>query len=203
MIRADRQPRRRLTPEERREAILAAAAVAFAADPFDRVALGAIAERAGASEALVHKYFSSKAGLYTDLVRRGTGEVGEGQAAAVAALPPGAPAREQVKACTAAYLDHVRANPVGPTAVHIVPPSEPEAAGEVRRLGRRRDVARLRGFLLPTGWERHAFALEGFYGFLDAGCVRWVDRGCPEALRWPLADAALGALEGALGDWGR
>ena len=35
-----------------------------------------------------------------------------------------------------------------------------------------------------------------------AACQAWVDAGCPERDRHPLTEAALGALEGALGDWG-
>ena len=50
-------------------------------------------------------------------------------------------------------------------------------------------------------WPRHAYALAGYFGFVDAATLRWLGAGCPEAERYPLVDAALGALQGALGDW--
>ena len=31
--------------------------------------------------------------------------------------------------------------------------------------------------------------------------LHWGNKGCPEEDQWALIDAALGALEGALGDW--
>ena len=64
-------------------------------------------------------------------------------------------------------------------------------------------MARIRAFLLPGQGERQAFAIDGYFGFLDAACGRWVDHGCPEDERWPVIETALGALQGALGDWGR
>ena len=48
---------------------------------------------------------------------------------------------------------------------------------------------------------RHRYALWGYLGFIDAACLHWVERGCPDEERWGLVDAALGALEGGLGDW--
>src|SRR5665648_1078179 len=55
--------------------------------------------------------------------------------------------------------------------------------------------------LARTTAARHEFALWGFFGFLDAACLCWVERGCPDDERVALVDAGLGALEGALGDW--
>ena len=49
--------------------------------------------------------------------------------------------------------------------------------------------------------HRDDFALWGYLGFLDDACLRWVHAGCPDDQRHSLVDAALGCLEGALGDW--
>ena len=49
--------------------------------------------------------------------------------------------------------------------------------------------------------HRDDFALWGYLGFLDDACLRWVRAGCPAEQRHSLVDAALGCLEGALGDW--
>ena len=48
--------------------------------------------------------------------------------------------------------------------------------------------------------HRDNFALWGYLGFLDDACLRWVHADCPDDQRHSLIDAALGCLEGALGD---
>ena len=62
-------------------------------------------------------------------------------------------------------------------------------------------VERLGRLLGPGEQARHRYALWGYLGFIDAACLHWVERGCPDEERWGLIDAALGALEGGLGDW--
>ena len=203
MSRTDRQPRQRLAPEERRDAIAAAAATAFAAHPYDEVALATIAAAAGASEALVYRYFDGKADLYATVVRLTIDRLVARQAEALAALPAGVPARDKVRASILVHLDHVREQPTAWAAHLLALGAEPEPAARIRRDARRDDVDRLRGLLLPDQGARHEYALWGFFGFLDAACLHWVATGCPEDDQWPLIDAALGALEGALGDWGR
>ena len=84
---------------------------------------------------------------------------------------------------------------------HRQPGGEPASAAPIREAARRAYVDRLRSLLAPSEQARHEYALWGYYGFLDAVCLRWVDRGCPADDRWSVIDAALGALEGALGDW--
>ncbi len=62
--RTDRQPRQRLDPDARRAAILSAAAEVFGAAPYAEVKIAAVAARAGASEALLYRYFAGKEELY-------------------------------------------------------------------------------------------------------------------------------------------
>ncbi|MEO8903548.1 MAG: TetR family transcriptional regulator [Polyangiaceae bacterium] len=56
---------------EVREAILKAAAEAFAAGGFERAALGDIVERAGTSIGNLYKYFANKDELFTEFIPRG------------------------------------------------------------------------------------------------------------------------------------
>ncbi|MEO6600837.1 MAG: helix-turn-helix domain-containing protein [Polyangiaceae bacterium] len=56
---------------EVREAILKAAAEAFAAGGFERAALGDIVERAGTSVGNLYKYFANKDELFTEFIPRG------------------------------------------------------------------------------------------------------------------------------------
>lgn len=201
MTRQDLRPRRRLDPDARRSAILDAATAAFAARPYDQVSVAALATDAGASEALVYRYFSGKAELHGEVVRAAVEDLDRRRAAAEAALPPGAPARERVRARLLAVLDHLAERPAGPASAWT--PVAVEPAAGLHRAARERDVEVLRALLLPDQGERHEYALVGFAGFTDDACRRWVARGCPQDERGPLVEAALGALEGALGDWGR
>ncbi|MBB2921803.1 TetR/AcrR family transcriptional regulator [Cellulomonas cellasea] len=202
MPRTDRVPRRRLDPDARREAILTAAAEAFAREPYAEVTLASVARLAGASEALLYRYFAGKEQLYTAVVGLAVEELLAAQAAALDGLPAGAPVRERVLAVTCVQLDHVADHP-GAWALPLSgAASEPAATAELRLRAREDHVERLRGLLTPSGAARHEYALWGFFGFLDAVCLRWVRDGCPEHDRQPLLDAAVGALEGALGDWG-
>jgi AcrR family transcriptional regulator len=201
--RTDRQPRQRLAPEERREAIVSAAAAAFAAHPYDQVAIATIAAEAGASEGLIYRYFDGKADLYAKVVQLAIDRLLARQAESLAALPAGVSARDRVRTSLVVYLDHILERPTGWAAPLLAISAEPEPAARIRQKARRDDVDRLRGLLLPHQRARQEYALWGFYGFLDAACLHWVATGCPEDDRWPLIDAALGSLEGALGDWGR
>lgn len=200
MVRTDRSPRRRLDPTERRQRILAAATDAFAASPYDEVSVAAVAAQAEASEPLVYRYFTGKADLYAQIVALAIADLLARQSAALDALPDGVPVRDRVRTTTLVYLDHVAAHPRG-WASPLYRGSEPEQAATIRREARRDYVERLRALLAPATSPRHEFALWGFFGFLDAACLCWVERGCPVDERDSLVDAGLGALEGALGDW--
>lgn len=201
VARTDRNPRQRLDPEERREAILGAAAHAFAAAPYDEVSIAAVAAGAGASEALVYRYFAGKPELYAQVLRRALADLLARQAAALAELPEGVPVRDRLRATTLVYLDHVAAHPTGWASPLQRGGLEPDVAARIRRDARADYVERLRGLLAPSRTARHEYALWGYFGFLDAACLHWVDQGCPADDRWSLLDASLGALEGALGDW--
>lgn len=201
--RTDRTPRTRLDPDARREAILAAASRAFSEAPYADVSLAVIAREVGVSEALLHKYFDGKAGLYTEVVRGAIDTLWARQEAAHAALPEGTSARDRVRASVLEYLDHVASHPRGWAAPFLMARNDPEATVAIRREARAKYVDALAQLLQPDPTPRRTYALWGYFGFLDAACLAWVDRGCPDTERHALVDAALGALEGAIGDWGR
>lgn len=194
--------RQRLSAEARRESILAAARAAFARAPYEEVSIAAIATEAGASEPLVHRYFDGKPDLFARTLRLALDDLAAAQDAALDALPAGTATRERVARALAVYLDHVAVAPTVWAAPFLLAAHEPAQARAVRAAARDRYVARLGELVGVPGWRRHDYALHGFLGFLDAACLAWVERGCPDDDRWPLLDAALGALEGALGDWG-
>ena len=201
MARTDRQPRTRLDPDSRRAAIVEAAAAAFAAHSYAEVTISSIARRAGASDALLYRYFASKDVLYTEIVQLAIDELLGQQAAALEALDTGVSVRDRVREATRVYLDHISTHPAAWAMPLRNPGTEPSTAATVRLNARRDYVQRLASMLAPSSQLRHEYALWGYFGFLDAACLHWVERDCLEDDRDPLIDAVLGALEGALGDW--
>lgn len=196
---APQTQRRRLDSDARRAAIVDAARAAWAGATYAEVSAAQIATHAGASTALVFHYFGSKAGLYAAVVEAELGELSAAQDAALAALPPGVPVRDRVRAALEAYLTHVEARAAqGVPAASV---QEPTEALAVRTAAREASLERLRGLLGVGHWARHHHALVGFLGFVDGAAAAWAASGCPDAERHPLMDACLGALEGALGDW--
>lgn len=201
MPRVDRAPRQRLDADSRRDGILAAARDLYAVHPYSEVSTQQVADVAGASAALVFHYFGSKAGLYTAVVSTAIAELAATQLAAEASLPPHTPSRVRVRASLDIYLDHIAAHPAT-WAWPLRGGVEPAQTQVVRRRARAGHVQALSDLLGVGSWTRHHFALWGYFGFLDEACLAWVERGCPTDDRVHLMEASLGALEGALGDWG-
>lgn len=193
---------RRLDPATRRAAILASARVAFATRSYAQVSLAAVGRDAGVSEALVHKYFDGKAGLFAELTQEAVDGLLDAQAAAQAALPPNSSRRDRVRTSLLVHLDHVASHPVGWSAPLMGSADDPEAARAIRQAANQRHVTLLQELLGGRDDLRSRYAIHGYLGHVQASCLAWSQRGCPDEERWPLVEAALGALEGALGDWG-
>ena len=190
-----------MDPAERRELILSAARRAFASRPYEEVSLVEVAAEAQASEALVHKYFAGKAGLYAEVLRLAADELAERTRRADDALPEGSSARDRVRASVLTYLDFIAERSPGWMAYQILAGHEPGEAAQVRQAAREAAVAALSDVVGGGRGHRDDFAFWGYLGFLDDACLRWVRAGCPDDQRHSLIDAALGCLEGALGDW--
>ena len=199
--RTDKRPRLRMDPAKRRELILSAASRAFASRPYEEVSLAEIAEEAQASEALVHKYFVGKAGIYAQVLQGAVDELAERTRQADAALPEGSSARDRVRASVLTYLDFIAERSPGWIAYQILAGHEPGEAARVRQEAREAAVKALAEVVGGSRGHRDDFAFWGYLGFLDDACLRWVRAGCPNDQRHSLVDAALGCLEGALGDW--
>src|SRR4051812_48808919 len=63
------EPRRRLSPDDRRNELLALGAEVFGQRPYDEVRIDEIAERAGVSRALMYHYFPDKRTFFAAVVR--------------------------------------------------------------------------------------------------------------------------------------
>lgn len=198
----DRRSRQRLNPQTRTEAILAAATTAFAGSSYDQVSVSAVAAEAGASDALVYKYFENKAGLYTAVVRAQLERLAARLGDAASALAPNTSSRDRVRVSIEAVLDHVTDSPAVWASPFFVGSYEPEAVQNLRLDYRQEFAAGMVAHLKNPGHRRSQLAMTGFLGFLGAVAQQWAQDGCPADDRHPLVEAALGALQGALGDWG-
>lgn len=190
--------RRRLSPEKRREALLDAARQEFAHSTYDDASVAAIAARAGASEALVYRYFDTKAALYARVVEDAIESLARRQDAALAALPADADGAARLAATTAAYLDHIATHPVGWSAPQRRAGSEPAEALAVRAAATAHYADRLAADVGESDSAAKRFAVAGYFGFLESACLAWVDAGCPDGERTALVGAAVGAFAGAL-----
>lgn len=196
--RTDRRPRQRLDAEARRTAILRAAGAAFSTQPYDKVSVAQVAEAAGASEALVHRYFAGKSGLYLAVIRAGLTKLLDRQRDANLALGPSATQREHLESTLRLYLDAVSDWSVGWLTPLHAPGAEPAAATVLRRESREHYVRLLRELLNLPDDPHLDYALHGYLGFLDEACVRWALRNHPPQDRPALIAQAIAALSGAL-----
>lgn len=187
--------RRRLPVEQRRTQILDAAGAMFAEYGYNAVSTHAVAQECGVSEGLLFHHFPSKAEIYAAVVARRFDRLDEEMERAAAQLPQNSPKRDTVRALLVTYLDHITADPLSWAAVtRGDTPAEAQFVGIERRDG-------VVDKLLALVGDR-PIAVSGFLGFVQAVCLDWVDAGCPDESRELIIAAALGALEGALGDWG-
>jgi len=107
-----RPGRRRLAPDDRRQALIHSALKLFNTQPYDEVSVDDIATEAGMSRALVYHYYGGKAGVFVSALQ----QMGDDVVAAVAKAGTGNP-DNWLAAGLSAYFDHIQANPIGITAL--------------------------------------------------------------------------------------
>ncbi|MGZ8802927.1 MAG: TetR/AcrR family transcriptional regulator [Mycobacterium sp.] len=110
------EPRRRLSPDDRRNELLALGAEVFGQRPYDEVRIDEIAERAGVSRALMYHYFPDKRAFFAAVVRA------EGERLFQATNTPPRPDLTlfaQVRAGVLAYLHYDEQHPHGAWAAYI------------------------------------------------------------------------------------
>jgi AcrR family transcriptional regulator len=97
-------PRRRISAEERRELILAAALEIFAERGYHGSSIDEIAHAAGVSKALIYEHFPSKRDLHISLLEQHIQEIFERLASAAATSDPG---EVRLEAGVNAFLEFV------------------------------------------------------------------------------------------------
>ena len=110
------ESRRRLSPEDRRNELLALGAEVFGQRPYDEVRIDEIAERAGVSRALMYHYFPDKRTFFAAVVRA------EGDRLFEATSTPPQPGQslfDQVREGVLAYLRYDEEHPHGAWAAYV------------------------------------------------------------------------------------
>lgn len=194
--------RRRLAPPERRLSIVTAAAEVFGERDAEDVSVAEVAAAAGVSEALVYHYLPSRSELYAAAVELRLRELTDAALAAIQACPPNTAAREIVRQYLLARLERVRTYRRA-WSTSLAAMAEPGPAQTVRAAVRAEHVAFLSDLLRDDPSPRDRLAVLAFLAALDATLAHWAEGGCDQDEQWPLVEVALGALQGALGDWGR
>ncbi|WP_101948584.1 TetR/AcrR family transcriptional regulator [Mycobacterium sp. 3519A] len=108
--------RRRLSPDDRRNELLALGAEVFGERPYDEVRIDEIAERAGVSRALMYHYFPDKRTFFAEVVRA------EGDRLFEATSTPPKPGQslfDQVREGVLAYVRYDEEHPHGAWAAHV------------------------------------------------------------------------------------
>lgn len=110
------ESRRRLSPADRRNELLALGAEVFGQRPYDEVRIDEIAERAGVSRALMYHYFPDKRAFFAAVVRA------EGERLFEATSMPPEPGQSlflQLRAGVLAYLRYDEEHPHGAWAAYM------------------------------------------------------------------------------------
>lgn len=110
------ESRRRLSPADRRNELLALGAEVFGQRPYDEVRIDEIAQRAGVSRALMYHYFPDKRAFFAAVVRA------EGERLFEATSTPPEPGQSlfgQLRAGVLAYLRYDEEHPHGAWAAYM------------------------------------------------------------------------------------
>lgn len=100
--------RTRLSPDQRREQLLALGLRLFAGSSVDEISIDRLAEEAGISRGLLYHYFGSKQGFREAVVQRAADDL-----VAQTAPPAEGEPTEKLQASLTAYVDYVIANHKG------------------------------------------------------------------------------------------
>ncbi|RFU88555.1 TetR/AcrR family transcriptional regulator [Streptomyces triticagri] len=186
-------PRRRLTPDARRDQILAVAARLFAERPYDEVLMEEVATRAGISRALLYRHFPGKRELFATLYRQAAEQLLERTR-----LDPADTLVEQLTQGLDAHIEYFAENRNTVLAANRV-----LAGDRVIQTIMTDELGALRERLLAVlpvtdDAVRRAVSgvLNGWLVFVQVLCVDWLtEESCS---RTELRDVCIGAVLGAI-----
>ncbi|HYU83273.1 MAG TPA: TetR/AcrR family transcriptional regulator [Kribbellaceae bacterium] len=163
--------RRRLSPEQRRDQLLAIGSKLFAERPYDEVWIEEVAELAGVSRGLLYHYFPTKRDFFAAIVERSVAHM-----LRATEISPDLPMAEQVAAGLDAYIAFFLEHPYAMLAVN-----RGALAGDAQvQCAIRREMTILQERIVDalglTGDKRKlaTLAVHSWLAFTRAACVEWV-----------------------------
>ncbi|MBO3723496.1 TetR/AcrR family transcriptional regulator [Actinomyces bowdenii] len=158
------EQRRRLSPEQRREEIMAVGLEIFATGSLTQISVNEIAKRAGVSRALFYHYFPSKIDLARAIVAHEISQVHRIAGA------------ESIEEVVTAYITYVQGRPMGYRALHIGGLENDPVIGEAIRTSQVRFEEILLNLLsIPLTDEQARFALRTWTNTVIATCLQWLE----------------------------
>ena len=184
--------RTRLTTEQRRAQLLEIGAEVFARQPYEKVSIEDVAERARVSHGLLYRYFPSKRAFFAAIVEA------QGVNLLRASSPdPDLAPLEQIRAGLDAYIDQAVRSPAAYRMAHQASATE-DNVGSMRlaRITIQRDrILSSLGALIPVDGEIQ-LAVNGWLGFVQTAIIDWIDN--PVISRQQLHELCIRALSAAV-----
>jgi AcrR family transcriptional regulator len=174
-------PRRLLRRDERRAAILHAAAAAFARQGYASTSMEDVADASGVTKVIVYRHFDSKEELYRAILQRVFDRQAEELVAGLQDVQPGLGTR--------LLLTVAREDPSAFTLLWRHAPREPQFAEYAHEL-RSMSVAAVRELMAISSADASfdAWASEVVIGWLVEAVLTWLEVGDPErdddVIRW-------------------
>jgi AcrR family transcriptional regulator len=163
---------RRLAPDERRRELLEQALLLFATRPYDEVTVAELAERAGASEGLVFRYFEDKRNLYLEAIRLGLERAVEASNVVDLELSP----TERFEAGLGGFVDLVERFPFAiPQTLQGGPAADPELQAQVVAMFDTL-VTRIVGRMgVEDPPDRLRWAVRVWLAFVQVSTAQWIN----------------------------
>lgn len=183
-------PRRRLAPEERRRQLIDVTRSLLQQRPGAPISTADVADAAGVTRALVHRYFHG-----IDELRQAVAADMAGRAGAMLTVGPGTPVQERVRHNVRAFLDGIEAS--REVWLSTMESDRPRTADHPAQILRGAMLERMldnnSDLIEDTPWTR--LCLLGYIGSSDAICRQWVlGRATREQAERILVDSLLHTL---------
>jgi AcrR family transcriptional regulator len=179
-------PRRRLSPDDRRNELLGLGAEVFGQRPYDEVRIDEIAERAGVSRALMYHYFPDKRAFFAAVVRA----EGERLFEATNTPPqPGLSLFEQLRAGVLAYVHYDEQHPHGAWAAYMGMASSDPVLRGIEDIDNDRQANRIMARITEAAGEPLDSKLERDVRVLVYGWLAYTFEMCRQRIIDPSIDA--------------
>ncbi|MEZ5151452.1 TetR/AcrR family transcriptional regulator [Rhodococcus zopfii] len=187
------QPRRRLSPDQRRTELLDIGARLFSEHAYEDVRIEEVAELAGVSRGLMYHYFPTKRDFMAAVVQRESDRL-----LSVTEPDPALSVHDRIAAGLDAYLDYIESHAPGVLAINRGAGSADASIRGIVDAELDVQQQRIVEALAPPAADRELveLAVRGWISFVRTVCIDWLDR--PTITTAQLRGLCLDALAGML-----